>query len=1383
MFLAACSIVSAQVTTTVIIRTPTPASLAEWQRDRSIFQILIFNPAGGTEYRNARISFMIREAGGSKILAQSQDNNAAIPRFTIPAGASTVMRYGSDIFNEQAITIDQSLRSTIATTNSIPEGNYEFCVRIFDEKNNEIGASGELCRIFSVIIPDPPSLIQPADNEIIQAPSLPVFSWTPVLSIGKSIRYTLKITPVFDGQSPRTAIDNNPILFEKDGILGVSYQYTPIQPRFELYPNASSFAWQIQAVEANGKPAARNNGKSEIFTFKFGDNSVLDNGNNRIGSNDASDGNYSAENGGKSVAPDQKNNDRLSNGINTSKLSQIEIGQFVLNLDVPTACKGECALEGTGKIYLPLLRDSLAVRFAGLVIRRTVQGATVISGEAKTILPLSSKIRYGASVIEITSFTWNSVVANIEGKYTIDWSKLGLGGGFSSVQITNALIEPDKIPLQTINIALTRDGRDIGFGSCLSLSFDSIIYSAAADNNFTGRLSGDAIIPCMTSDGETLRGRFSLPLEKPDIANTLLTIQTPLKHVRTAHLPLELSAENFLIDLSPEANFSALSPSSSCLYSQSWSNPLWRGIIIPKGNISMATDDNQIMLPFSNAVLESADGNLALSVRAMNSQKQHIQLGGFGIIADTIALDICHQTLQNTVISGFVLIPETMKLTSSAENFDKLHVQLAADERWNWHGKVEAQSKARMTFGKYGKAVFSRGAITLPAIGKGILEWTEAEIFSSESEKPFSLAGLKFSSDGAPKFGNNNWKRLAPAQTTMLSGLPIAANEIGFGYEDNNWWFGASGTLNMPEESGLSSYGGIKIKRLKISGNDKVNLSSGDVFQTLNIGGNAEFSGNFHIGVIKGGDYGVIGRPEAVFQNVGNAKLPVDFAIGRADGRLFWHAVGAVVYSEPPKFAQSFTLLGGAFGAGWNVKLLGCDSSAVENSTFIATPLLEFAEKPLTMRAGLLISNPNHNFQFSATAECPNNAQSGAIVNSLNLSGNAMIYPEIGFVRGYLTGQISPPQAPLHLAGTASLTIAGTTFSDLDFSVESDLKIPLMRIKNINGNLPLYEKYTAGNKNTEAAAIQCNIANGLLTLSSDVAILTGDVKPILGIGGKNSKGSYGYIIAANNVSPCIQLQFNRDKNILVNEILFSTNWEGAAFAGIDALPCAGAISVSSAGDIAGKHREQNGVWTVHPKSNSYDCGAELLPVFARMSAALRLNYHAEIHEKSLQASESQEAVAIASQWNKHVEADAPQVKITSIYVDKTWSYEQNPPPPTICDERISAHNEKSGQCDVQAMIVGTRFSLRNAGNSIIAKGNRVKVNVKIIYGKKIREINTIIELKKDINQGGEYIIEGLSFRKISAHYSGAMMMASVLAPLSDTNLLNNCFATGLLSCP
>lgn len=273
-FLGGLSESIAQVNVNLIIRTPTPSSITEWEKDPSILQISIIN-SSDNDFPNAFFSFRIINEKG-EVIAESNKNDRRIPRVNIPAGppkgSGTAVFNGTQVINSNAITINEKIRSVVSATNSLPEGNYQACVILYDQNGNEISSFGESCGNFFVLIPDPPSLISPIEEASISN-NFPVFTWTPVINAppGTILKYKIKIAPRFSGQSYRDAIDHNPVLMEKNEILITNYQYMPSDPSFDLYPNAIGFVWQIQAFNQTGSPASRNEGKSEIGSFKLHD--------------------------------------------------------------------------------------------------------------------------------------------------------------------------------------------------------------------------------------------------------------------------------------------------------------------------------------------------------------------------------------------------------------------------------------------------------------------------------------------------------------------------------------------------------------------------------------------------------------------------------------------------------------------------------------------------------------------------------------------------------------------------------------------------------------------------------------------------------------------------------------------------------------------------------------------------------------------------------------------------------------------------------------------------------------------------------------------------------------------------------------------------------
>jgi len=257
---------SAQVTLTLQLRNPMPAQLSAWEHDPTILQAIIVN-GGSSSYGDCRFSFVITDLGSGLEAARSENDDPSIPRFTIPANA-TVALNGPDVINLGAVAVDNRLRDIAITTNALPEGDYEICALLLDDGGNNLLSVANVCRVFRVVIPDPPVLITPANNSAGPEFVRPVFSWTPVSIPGIAIEYRLLLCPVYAGQSVRDAIERNiPLLDERLGF--ASYLYSLRDPALTDVVDALGFAWQVQALDDFGNPATRNDGKSEIFSFSI----------------------------------------------------------------------------------------------------------------------------------------------------------------------------------------------------------------------------------------------------------------------------------------------------------------------------------------------------------------------------------------------------------------------------------------------------------------------------------------------------------------------------------------------------------------------------------------------------------------------------------------------------------------------------------------------------------------------------------------------------------------------------------------------------------------------------------------------------------------------------------------------------------------------------------------------------------------------------------------------------------------------------------------------------------------------------------------------------------------------------------------------------------
>lgn len=264
----------AQFTLSIAIRTPTPPSLAEWRRDATIVRVTLLNTTPA-EYRDVRLSFFIRNVETGEVIVRTKDNDARMPRFTVRP-LSSLMLNGPDIINQQALDVDPSIQTQSVTTGMLPEGTYEYCVDALAPDGTSLSSTGQACAIFRVFIPDPPELIYPVGESIESVP-YPMFRWSPVTLPGTTVRYHIVVAAMLEGQTPRDAIERNGpsnVLVDRDAPTN-SYSYQPADRPFADFTSRgiTHFAWQVQALNADGTPATRNNGKSEFGEFWLGSGS------------------------------------------------------------------------------------------------------------------------------------------------------------------------------------------------------------------------------------------------------------------------------------------------------------------------------------------------------------------------------------------------------------------------------------------------------------------------------------------------------------------------------------------------------------------------------------------------------------------------------------------------------------------------------------------------------------------------------------------------------------------------------------------------------------------------------------------------------------------------------------------------------------------------------------------------------------------------------------------------------------------------------------------------------------------------------------------------------------------------------------------------------
>jgi hypothetical protein len=211
---------------------------------------------------------------GIRLMVQIKTNGAIICGNNSSGGMQV------DEFTTRTFSANE-LTGTLQGCRDLKEGSYSICVQFYNI--DRVAISNEACREFSVETPreteyTPPTLINPENGKVFTEAELsrPVtFRWTPLVPKPRDpVTYRLKVWQLMQGQNSTEAMRSNQPIVTKDvdniTQAVVNGIYTgPCRP-----PYLCEFVWQVQALNKEGKPIGRNEGKSDSYTFKVETNNT-----------------------------------------------------------------------------------------------------------------------------------------------------------------------------------------------------------------------------------------------------------------------------------------------------------------------------------------------------------------------------------------------------------------------------------------------------------------------------------------------------------------------------------------------------------------------------------------------------------------------------------------------------------------------------------------------------------------------------------------------------------------------------------------------------------------------------------------------------------------------------------------------------------------------------------------------------------------------------------------------------------------------------------------------------------------------------------------------------------------------------------------------------
>ncbi|MFI5133530.1 MAG: hypothetical protein ACHQEB_04295, partial [Chitinophagales bacterium] len=228
-----------------------PQFLADWENQKQLIILTVVNGAGTAPI--VRIGCVIQS--GSTVVAKTDLKRMP----NIHLDQPVKIFYTDDVLPANALIVT-------VPDNKLPEGDYNLCVRLYDETGQR-ALTQPLCQPFSIRSYQQPQLILPADKSALlpaQAKTIQ-FRWTPVSPAPTGIvTYKLQVFEVMNGQYPEQAVRSNQPILEKE--LPGATQFIWI-PQNDIQP--IQYVWTVQALDREGRPIGRQEGRATPFTFKI----------------------------------------------------------------------------------------------------------------------------------------------------------------------------------------------------------------------------------------------------------------------------------------------------------------------------------------------------------------------------------------------------------------------------------------------------------------------------------------------------------------------------------------------------------------------------------------------------------------------------------------------------------------------------------------------------------------------------------------------------------------------------------------------------------------------------------------------------------------------------------------------------------------------------------------------------------------------------------------------------------------------------------------------------------------------------------------------------------------------------------------------------------
>lgn len=247
-----------------LLMSPKPSPyISDWQQRTETVKLLIVNSSA----KDIQVKIKTELFDGKGTLVANTDA-AKMPVLTVPPGSSTYNP--EDIIPSNAVNYKGNLEKTAITTGRIPDDNYKICVALIDPITSApVGTSGTVCKTFSILAYQAPTLVNPKDKEAISESGMKgiVFRWTPVTPAPSTIvTYRLQVWEVLEGQNSMTALRSNQPIVERD-LKGVLQTQWPVE--FAMPEMGKNYVWTVTPLDDQGRKLVDGLGFAQPFAFSM----------------------------------------------------------------------------------------------------------------------------------------------------------------------------------------------------------------------------------------------------------------------------------------------------------------------------------------------------------------------------------------------------------------------------------------------------------------------------------------------------------------------------------------------------------------------------------------------------------------------------------------------------------------------------------------------------------------------------------------------------------------------------------------------------------------------------------------------------------------------------------------------------------------------------------------------------------------------------------------------------------------------------------------------------------------------------------------------------------------------------------------------------------